>query len=58
MDPQKLKKGCALALLIYTVLAIAFYLICGDQLKYFVRETEMLSPMADSRVLDLESSNL
>ena len=47
MDPQKLKKGCALALLIYTVLAIAFYLICGDQLKYFVRETEMLSPMAD-----------
>lgn len=47
MDPQKLKKGCALALLIYTVLAIAFYLICGDQLHFYTRETEMLSPMAD-----------
>ncbi len=47
MDETKLKKGCAAALLIYIVLAVAFYLICGDQLKTYTRVTEMLSPTAD-----------
>ena len=47
MDQKKLTKGCAAALLIYIVLAAAFYLICGEQLHFYTRETEMLSPMAD-----------
>lgn len=44
MDQNKLKKGCALALLIYIALAVAFFLICGDQMQYVTRATDMLSP--------------
>ena len=44
MDQNKLKKGCALTLLIYIALAVAFFLICGDQMQYVTRATDMLSP--------------
>ena len=44
MDQTKLKKGCAVALAIYVALAVAFYLICGDQLRYRDNQTDMLMP--------------
>lgn len=34
MDQRKLTRGCAIALAAYIALAIAFYLICGEQLHY------------------------
>ena len=43
MDQKKLTKGCAIALIIYMALAVAFYLICGDQLRYRDEQTDMLS---------------
>ena len=55
MDQKKLTKGCILALLIYIVLAVAFYMICGDQLQYYARATEMLSPTADLGELTADS---
>ncbi len=55
MDQKKLTKGCLLALLIYIVLAVAFFLICGDQLQYYARATEMLSPTEDLGELTADS---
>lgn len=55
MDRKKLTKGCVIAVLIYIALAVAFYLICGDQLKYYARATEMLSPSANLGELTAES---
>ena len=43
MDQKKLTKGCASALRIYMALAVACYLICGDQLRYRDEQTDMLS---------------
>lgn len=43
MDQKTLKKGCAVALAVYVLLAIAFYFICGDQLKFRDDSTDMLS---------------
>lgn len=43
MDQKKLTKGCILALLIYIVLAVAFFLISGDQLHYRDGQTDMLN---------------
>ncbi len=43
MDRKQLTKGCALALLIYLILALAFYLICGDQLYFRDAQTDMLN---------------
>lgn len=44
MDQAKLKKDCAIALLAYIALTAAFYLICGDQLRYRDEQTDMLTP--------------
>lgn len=44
MNPQTLKKGCIAAVLIYLVLAILFYWIGGDQLKFRDSQTDMLTP--------------
>lgn len=55
MDQKKLTKGCILAVLIYILLAVAFFLICGDQLKYYARATDMLSPTDNLGELTSES---
>ena len=44
MDEKKLIKGCLLALLLYVILAVAFFLICGDQLYFRVTITDMMNP--------------
>ena len=44
MDEKKLIKGCLLALLLYVILAVAFFLICGEQLYYRVTITDMMNP--------------
>ena len=43
MDQRKLLRGCATALLLYIVLAVGFYLIGGDQLRYRDAQTDMLT---------------
>lgn len=55
MDQKKLTKGCVIAVLIFLALALAFYLICGDQLKYYSRATDMLSPTANPGELTADS---
>ena len=44
MDQKKLTKGCQIALLIYILLAISFFLISGEQLYYRVTVTDMMNP--------------
>lgn len=44
MSQTKLRKGCIVAVVLYVILAAAFYWICGDQLHYKDGQTEMLSP--------------
>ena len=55
MDQKKLTKGCVIAVLIFLALALAFYLICGDQLKYYSRATDMLSPTANPGEITADS---
>ncbi len=45
INQEKLKKGCIFVVLIYVVLAISFYLICGPQLHYRDEISSMVSPM-------------
>ena len=55
MDQKKLTKGCVIAVLIFLALALAFSLICGDQLKYSSRATDKLSPTANPGELTADS---
>ena len=43
MSEKQVKKGCALALVIYIVLALAFYWVSGGQLHYRDDETDTIS---------------
>lgn len=43
MSIQSLKKGCRIAVVAYIVLAVAFYLIGGEQFHYRDNETDMLA---------------
>lgn len=43
MSEKQVRKGCALALAIYIVLALAFYWVSGDQLHYRDEETDAIS---------------
>ena len=44
MDQKKLRKGCIITALIYIVLAVGYYFICGNQLHYGDSQTDMLTP--------------
>lgn len=44
MNAKKLKKGCIIALILYVILAIMFYVIGGQQLQYRTVKTDMLNP--------------
>ena len=44
MSEKQVRKGCALALIIYVVLAMAFYWVSGDQLHYRDEETDAIAP--------------
>lgn len=46
MDQNKLKKGCAITLAGFVVLALLLYLIGGEQFHYREDETDMLSQVA------------
>ena len=46
MNSKTLKKGCIVALIAYVVIAVLFYLIGGQQLRYRVIQKEMLNPSA------------
>lgn len=46
MSQKKLQKGCLIALALYLVLAVVFYLVAGDQIHYRDRQTDMLSGSA------------
>ena len=46
MNSKTLKKGCIVALIAYVVIAVLFYLIGGQQLRYRVIQKEMLTPSA------------
>lgn len=43
MNQKTLKKGCAIALAAYMLLAVGFYFLCGDQLKF---RDDSTSPLA------------
>ncbi len=43
MNQKTLMKVCSVALVVYVLLAVAFYFICGDQLKFRDNTTDMLS---------------
>ena len=43
MTIQSLKKGCRIAIAVYIVLAVAFYLIGGEQFHYRNNQTDMLA---------------
>lgn len=43
MNLQSLKKKCGAALAIYVLLAVLFYWIGGDQLRYRDNSTDMLT---------------
>lgn len=43
MNQVALKKGCLAAIILYALLVVAFYLVCGDQLHYRDEQTDMLS---------------
>lgn len=45
MNQIKLKKGCAVTIILYGVLSLVFYWICGDQLHYRDQHTDMLTAM-------------
>ena len=44
MNQRVLRKGCAITLLAYLVIAALFYWIGGDQLQYRDSQTDMLTP--------------
>lgn len=46
MDNNKLKKGCAIVVAAYVILAICFFFICGEQLHSRNDVTDMLTPFA------------
>ena len=46
MDNNKLKKGCAIAVAAYLLLAVCFFFICGEQLHSRNDVTDMLTPFA------------
>lgn len=43
MSQKMLEKGCLAAVVLYVLLAAAFYFICGEQLHYRYVQTDMLS---------------
>ena len=45
MDIQKLKKGCAAAVILYIALAILFYFVGGEQLHWMNKDTDPVSPV-------------
>lgn len=44
MNPKTLKKGCAVAMVAYLIIAVLFYWIGGDQLRYRDNQSDMLTP--------------
>ena len=44
MDIDKLKKGCFYALICYMVLAVTFYLVAGEQLRFKYSQTDTITP--------------
>ena len=44
MSIQSLKKGCRIAVVVYIILAAAFYWIGGEQLHFRDNQTDMLAP--------------
>lgn len=56
MSQTKLKKGCIAAVVLYLLLALAFYLVCGDQLHYRDKQTDMLS--ADGIIGEITSETV
>ena len=44
MSQTTLKKGCLAALILFLGLALAFYMVCGEQLHYREDQTDMLTP--------------
>lgn len=43
MNQKTLRKGCAVALAVYLLLAVGFYFLCGDQLKFRDDSTDLLA---------------
>lgn len=44
MNPKTLKKGCAIALVVYLLVAVLFYWIGGEQLHYRDSQSDMITP--------------
>lgn len=44
MNEKQVRKGCVLALVIYIVLALAFFWVSGDQLRFRDEETDNITP--------------
>ena len=43
MSEKQVRKGCAIALAVYVVLAVAFYWISGDQLHFRDENTDAIT---------------
>lgn len=44
MNEKQVRKGCVLALVIYIVLALVFFWVSGDQLRFRDEETDKITP--------------